>query len=205
MSYRRCETALANVLSTISGLENSVAQGHHGAIFSRDYSVVLTPSTVSREPSGLQSVRIRWGVSAQLYYRTSETTVDADYDKILDLADSVADVTDVYPTLAAPSVSNPRPGVVTEDIISARLVSSSAPTTRQIQRVYVWTQQLAFSIQERIVVSPDFGTGIPSETTPNPFGIRLPRDIRVHIGEDLPLSPRPGDVWYELPPEDETE
>ena len=205
MSYRRCETALANALSTISGLENSVAQGHHGAIFSRDFSVVLTPSTVSREPSGLQSVRIRWGVNAQLYYRTSDTTVDDDYDKILDLADSVADVVDIYPTLGAPSVSNPRPGVTLEQIISARLVSAGTPTTRQIQRLFLWTQQLTFSIQERIVTTPNFAElSAAIEPTENVFGLRLPRDVRLHVGDDEPLAPRPGDWWFESL-EDETE
>ena len=59
--------------------------------------------------------------------------------------------------LARGALSNPRPGVVTEDIISARLVSAGTPTTQQIQSGYLCGLSNSISASKSESLSaPDF-------------------------------------------------
>ena len=167
MSYTLVEYALADLLTTVDGLGfANVAQGHYRNILSQQYSVTLTPGSVSRQESGLQSIRVKWGIRLELFSRIA-APIDADSidfarDGLLELFDRVSSLTDTYPTLgggaASPDVS---PYVISESIMRSLITSAGSPERQQIGRTHFWTMAATCQVTELIVTAMNL-TDIPA-------------------------------------------
>ena len=158
MGYTRVESALCDLLTTVDGLDfNNVAQGHYRHILSQPQSVTLTPGAVSRQESGLQSIRVRWGIRLELYSRIAEP-IDADSidyarDGLIELFDRVASLADAYPTLGAGAASPDSPYVVSESITRALITSAGSPARQQVGRTHLWTMAATCQVTEHIVTA----------------------------------------------------
>ena len=166
MSYAAVEGALCDLLTTVDGLSfANVAQGHYRNILSQQYSVTLTPGSVSRQESGLQSVRVRWGMRLELYSRIA-APVDADSidfarDGLLTLFNKVSGLIDNYPTLGAGAASPDSPYVISESITRALITSAGSPTRQQVGRTHLWSMDATCQVTEHIVTAMNL-TDIPA-------------------------------------------
>ena len=167
MSYTRVESALCDLLTTVDGLGfANVAQGHYRNILSQQYSVTLTPGAVSRQESGLQSVRVRWGIRMELYSRIA-APIDADSidfarDGLLELFDRVSGLLDTYPTLGGGAASpDANPYVVSESITRSLITSAGSPERQQVGRTHLWTMDANCQVTELIVTAMNL-TDIPA-------------------------------------------
>ena len=166
MSYTRVECALADLLTTVDGLSfSNVAQGHYRNILSQPQSVTLTPGAVSRQESGLQSIRVRWGIRLELFSRIA-APIDADSidfarDGLLELFDRVSSLTDTYPTLGGGAASPASPYVISESITRSLITSAGSPERQQVGRTHLWTMAATCQVTELIVTAMNL-TDIPA-------------------------------------------
>ena len=160
MSYTKVEYAhYADLLTTVDGLGfANVAQGHYRNILSQQYSITLTPGAVNRQESGLQSVRVKWGIRLELFSRIA-APIDADSidharDGLLELFDKVSGLTDNYPTLGGGAASpDANPYVISESIMRSLITSAGSPERRLIGRTHLWTMAATCQITELIITA----------------------------------------------------
>ena len=158
MSYQRVEGALCDLLTTVDGLNfANVAQGHYRHILSQPQSVTLTPGSVSRQESGLQAIRVSWGIRLELYSRIAEP-IDADgidfaRDALLELFDKVSSLIDTYPTLGAGAASPDSPYVISESITRSLITSAGSPERQRVGRTHLWTMAATCQVTEQIITA----------------------------------------------------
>ena len=159
MSYSAVETAICDLLTTVEGFSfANVAQGHYRNILSQQYSITLTPGAVSRQESGLQSVRVKWGVRLELFSRISEP-IDADSidyarDGLLELFDRVSGLLDTYPTLGGGAASpDANPYVISESITRSLITSAGSPERQLVGRINLWSMAATCQVTELIITT----------------------------------------------------
>ena len=154
MGYARVSQALAAVIRKSPFYDTkNVAIGHYRFMLSKPYSVSLVPGGVSREELGPQSIRVEYEIQVRLFHKATKAKLEDVYDSIIEKRDEIFNIVDIYPTLDSGSVSNPNANVVVECITRAFMTDADEPEWEQIQRTYLWTQELSCSIQEDVILN----------------------------------------------------